>query len=72
MRRPARKIWVVHLYQNENAENEEWEAEVRFTTERAASVFSRAASDWEGIDVVTGPHMAPLYHSGKAAIEDFR
>lgn len=72
MRRSARKIWVVHLYQNENADSEEWDAEVRFSTERAAAVFARAANGWDAIDVVTGPNVAPLYHSGKAAIEDFR
>lgn len=72
MRRDARKIWVVNLFQNEDADSEDWQGEVRFSTERAAAVFAREAEKWEGIDVVTGPHVAPLFFSAKAAVEHFR
>lgn len=68
-RRPARRIYVVHVMRFESLDAEEYEREFRFSNERAADVFARAVEASWGMDqVVTGP--APLYHSAKAALED--
>jgi hypothetical protein len=72
MRRPARRIYVVLVQQSETDTTEDWTAEYRFTSERAAKAFAAKARRHPGLDYVGDPYPSPLWHSAKAAYDALR
>ena len=70
-RREARQIYIVNTVVNETADSEEYAAEWRFSSPRAAAAFYRKAQQLEerGVLDYVGLWPAALYHSGQAAFE---